>query len=398
MKRIAFINQRYGLEVNGGSELYTRVVAEHLKENFEVEVLTTKALDYMTWKDHYNADVETINGITVRRFSVDKPRNQAKFDKINAKLLRRKFHEEGDEELWVDEQGPVCTQLVNYIKENKDKYDLFIFVTYLFYTTCVGIQGVYDKAIMIPTAHDEPYIHFNYYRKIFENTKGFVFLTDEEKSFVNRLFRNWETPSVVTAMGIDMPDSVDALMKDNSNSKVPEELKGKYIVYAGRIDEGKNCDKMFTQFIRYKERSNNDLKLVLMGKNVIPVPEHKDIIYLGFVSEEEKFDYILHSLAMILPSKFESLSISVLEALQVGTPVLVNGECEVLKGHCHKSNAGLYYKGYLEFEGCLNYIVSHHDEMKAIGHNGIKYVNDHYRWDVVIKKLTDFINTCCEGF
>ena len=73
----------------------------------------------MTWKDHYEADCEEINGITVRRFSVDKPRNQAKFDKINAKMLRRKFHEDGDEELWVDEQGPVCTKLVNYIKENK---------------------------------------------------------------------------------------------------------------------------------------------------------------------------------------------------------------------------------------------------------------------------------------
>ncbi|MCQ2482955.1 MAG: glycosyltransferase [Clostridia bacterium] len=385
-RRIAFINQRYGREVNGGSELYTRVVAEHLKDNFEVEVLTTKALDYMTWKDYYKDDVEDINGITVRRFSVDKPRNQAKFDKINAKMLRNRFHTEADEELWVNEQGPICSGLINYIRDNKDKYDLFIFVTYLFYTTCVGIQGVYDKAIMIPTAHDEPYIHFNYYRKIFENTRGFIFLTDEEKSFVNRLFMNWETPSVTTAMGIDMPKLSE------EESKVPAELKGNYIVYAGRIDEGKNCDKMFTQFIRYKERTKNNLKLVLMGKNVIPIPKHEDIIYLGFVSEEEKFDYIIHSLALILPSKFESLSISVLEALQVGTPILVNGECEVLKGHCHKSNAGLYYKGYLEFEGCLNYMVSHNKEMKAFGNNGISYVETNYRWDVVVKKLTDFIN------
>lgn len=386
-RRIAFINQRYGREVNGGSELYTRVVAEHLKDNFEVEVLTTKALDYMTWKDYYKEDVEDINGITVRRFSVDKPRNQAKFDKINAKMLRNRFHTEADEELWVNEQGPICSGLVNYIRDNKDKYDLFIFVTYLFYTTCVGIQGVYDKAIMIPTAHDEPYIHFNYYRKVFENTRGFIFLTDEEKSFVNRLFMNWETPSVTTAMGIDMPKLSE------EESKVPAELKGNYIVYAGRIDEGKNCDKMFTQFIRYKERTKNNLKLVLMGKNVIPIPKHEDIIYLGFVSEEEKFDYIIHSLALILPSKFESLSISVLEALQVGTPILVNGECEVLKGHCHKSNAGLYYKGYLEFEGCLNYMVSHNNEMKLLGKNGIGYVETNYRWDVVINKLTEFINS-----
>lgn len=62
MKRIAFVNQRYGLEVNGGSEYYTRLMAERLAKYYEVDVLTTKAVDYTTWKDWYVRDVETING------------------------------------------------------------------------------------------------------------------------------------------------------------------------------------------------------------------------------------------------------------------------------------------------------------------------------------------------
>ena len=48
MKRIALVNQRYGMEVNGGSEYYTRMIAERLANRYEVEVLTTKAVDYTT--------------------------------------------------------------------------------------------------------------------------------------------------------------------------------------------------------------------------------------------------------------------------------------------------------------------------------------------------------------
>ncbi len=70
MKRIAIVNQRYGLEVNGGSEYYTRLLAEHLQESFDVTVLTTTALDYDTWENHYPAGTDKIHGVKVRRFPV----------------------------------------------------------------------------------------------------------------------------------------------------------------------------------------------------------------------------------------------------------------------------------------------------------------------------------------
>ena len=50
MKRIALVNQRYGLEVNGGSEYYTRLIAERLTGEYQVDVITTKAIDYTTWE------------------------------------------------------------------------------------------------------------------------------------------------------------------------------------------------------------------------------------------------------------------------------------------------------------------------------------------------------------
>ena len=51
--RVAIVVQRYGVEVNGGAELHARTIAELLHEDVDVTVLTTCALDYRTWADHY---------------------------------------------------------------------------------------------------------------------------------------------------------------------------------------------------------------------------------------------------------------------------------------------------------------------------------------------------------
>lgn len=385
MKKIALINQRYGLEVNGGSEYYTRLIAEHLKDAYQVEVLTTKAVDYMTWEDYYKNDLDEINGVTVRRFSVDHPRKQNSFDAINAKVLSRPDHSIEDEKKWAEEQGPYCPELVKYIKEHSNDYDVFIFVTYLYYLTSAALPEVADKSILIPTAHDEPFIYFKMFEKVFKSPKGILFLTDEEKEFVQKRFQNQDILCDTMAVGIEAPKNVSAEGFKSSRNV------DNYIIYVGRIDEGKNCHILFKYFEEYKKRNQSNLKLVLMGKSVIPVPERPDILNLGFVSEEEKYNGISGAKALILPSAFESLSISVLESLNLNVPVIVNGDCEVLKGHCIKSNAGLYYHNYFEFEGCLNYLLSHEKEYEQMRDNAREYIDKYFQWNIIVEKFKNII-------
>ena len=85
--RIAFVIQRYGLEINGGAELHCRWVAEHMKRYWDVEVLTTRAFDYITWKNHYSEGEEVINGIPVKRFSIKRPSNPERFGRIQNYIL-----------------------------------------------------------------------------------------------------------------------------------------------------------------------------------------------------------------------------------------------------------------------------------------------------------------------
>lgn len=380
--KIAFINQRYGIEVNGGSEYYTRLMAEHLAKHFEVEVLTTQAKDYISWKNEYDSRQEEINGVTVRRFPVKHERKMIRF--ALAGRLQRYIPGRWTERLWVKEQGPYAPELINYIEANAEQYDAFIFTTYLYYTSVEGIPAVRDKAILIPTAHDEPYIYFDYYKKIFHDIKGIVYLTPEEKEFVQRLFHNEEIPNTVIGVGIDVPNNIK---KEAFREKYG--IDSEYYIYAGRVDPSKGCGELFEYFGKYAE-NHPETQLVVIGKSCMDIPQIPEIKALGFVSEEEKYQAIAGAKALILPSHFESLSIAVLEAMKMGVPVVVNGACEVLKGHCVRSDGGgVWYTNYEEFVECLEWIEK--SSPKDISRKASAYVEVNYQWDKVEEDFANFI-------
>lgn len=384
-KKIAIINQRYGLEVNGGSELYTRQIAERLAEKYEIEILTSCALDYEKWTNHYKEGKEIINNVIVRRFKTLHERSPRKFVLLDQEMHIHRNISKEKSEYWIDEMGPYCPELIEYAKNHKDEYHIFIVVTYLYYTAVRSMPEVAYKAIFIPTAHQEPYIDFKIYKKIFELPKAYIFLTDEERNLVLSKFNIKDKPHDIMGVGIDVPEKVDETAF-KKKYKVDN-----YLIYVGRIDLGKDCPRMFEYFMEYKKRNNGNLKLVLMGKAVVDVPKHPDIINLGFVSDEDKFNGIKGAKALVLPSKYESLSISVLEAMRLSVPVIVNGRCDVLRGHCTKSNGGLYYNNYFEFEGSINYMLSHDVAYQEMQQNALSYVNKYFDWKIIMEKFDKMI-------
>lgn len=387
-KRVAFVVQRYGLEVNGGAELLTRGLAERISDIYDTEIITTKAIEYTTWENEYDNDTDIVNGITVHRFGVVEPRNLESFAEYGKQVLDNPDATSAQEEQWLRMQGPYAPALVQYIEDNSDNYDVFIFVTYLYYITVKGLPKVKDKAIFIPTAHDEAAIHLKIYEELFKSPKAIFYLTPEEKRFVEKKFKNSNITNNggVGGSGVDLPENID------KNRFRHERDISEYIVYAGRIDAAKGCGKLFEYFSRYKKDNNSNIKLVMMGKEVIDVPESDDIISLGFVSEQDKFDIMAGAKLLVMPSEFESLSIVVLEAMALSVPVLVNGWCDVLKGHCIRSNAGLYYMSYREFECCMNYMMKSPELMSIMGENGKKYVDNNYTWDVIINRFTAMVD------
>lgn len=392
-EKIAFVVQRYGLEVNGGAELHCRQVAEKLAEYYEVDVLTTCALDYMNWKNHYKEGTEKINNVNVIRFKVDKERNINKFNRLSDKVLNNPNESYEENIKWMNTQGPVCNGLLNYLQENEGKYVVVIFMTYLYWTTFFGLKNYKGNSILIPTAHDEPPIYLNIFKEHFQKPKFIAYNTVDEKEFINKMFKNDSIKSDIFGVGVDIPEDIEDVDIHKKYN-----LSGDFILYVGRVDESKGCKELFDYFKRYINETNRDLKLVLMGKSVMEVPKDKNIISLGFVSDEDKFNAIKHSKLVVIPSKYESLSMILLESLKLNKPVVVNGKCSVLKTHCKRSNAGLYYENYQEFKEVLEFMITHEKAYNFISKNGEKYVNENYDWDVIINKFIKIINNSVEEF
>lgn len=388
--RLGIVVQRYGNEVNGGAELHARQMAERLVRHMDVEVLTTCALDYYTWRNAYRPGIDSVNGIPVRRFAVERERDMAAFNSYSEKLLAGP-HSYFDEVRWMELQGPYCPGLFRHIADEQDRYDLLLFFTFLYATTWVGLQLAPRRAVMLATAHDDPWLRFSIYRPLFHLPRGFIYNSPEEQALIHRTFGNQHIPGRVLGNGIDTA-RLEAVARETAGVGRPAVVgNAPYIVYVGRVDPSKGCDQLFEFFLRYKSDTESQLKLVLVGGATMPIPKHPDIHPLGFLAEEP-YPIMANAQALVLSSALESLSLVVLESLALGTPVLVNGESDVLRGHCDRSNAGFYYYSYAEFSAYLTLLMQRPELSSRLKSKGQDYVRRVYDWDILEERFVDWLD------
>ena len=129
---------------------------------------------------------------------------------------------------------------------------------------------------------------------------------------------------------------------------------------------------------------------MLLGKPVMPVPDHPDIMALGFVSEATKWDALAACDAVVMSSPYESLSMVLLEAWSVGKPVIVNGRCEVLAGQCRRSNGGVWYENFKEFSRGLDCLQEGRN-LGVLGRQGWRFVRENYSWPVIEQAYVDTV-------
>jgi glycosyltransferase involved in cell wall biosynthesis len=298
-----------------------------------VEIATSTALDYWTWANHYPAGEEQIDGLKVRRFSVASGR-RPDFKDLEKRVLMEK-HTLADEQEWLVAQGPHCPGLLDFLHNRGREYDAILFYTYIYAPTAAGLPIVPERAALISTAHDEAAIDLAPYRALFQLPRAFGFLTQEEQALVQSRFHNTHIPSELLGIGMDpAPDFDDAYRSRFAD--------GPLVAYLGQVSEGKGVDELVAMWDAYRENGGRGT-LALAGTPRMDVPKREDVVALGRVNDPEKWSLLAAADALVLPSRFESLGIVLLEAWQVGTPVLVPRGNAVTAGQTGRSGGGLAY-------------------------------------------------------
>jgi glycosyltransferase involved in cell wall biosynthesis len=384
--KLAVVVQRYGAEINGGAELHARYIAERLARHVSVEVVTTCARDYVTWKNEYPAGTEQINGITVRRFPVAHERNPNEFGRRSIRVFDHQ-HSIADEVRWLESEGPASPTLVNYVRSAAAGFDYVLLFSYRYYHAWHLARHIPHKAVIVPTAERDPAVALSIFGPAFRGVRALMYNSPEERAMIQGAANNESVPGVVVGVGSDVPSRTDPARFRRTHG-----ITRPFAIYIGRIDENKGCGELFAHFRRYAATFSRGMDLVLVGRAIIDVPRHPRIHHLGFLDDRDKFDALAASDLLIMPSYYESLSMVALEAMALGRPVLANGRCDVLKGQCIRSNAGLYYESYEEFVEALYSLESNGPLNARLGRNGREYFDRHYAWPVIERKYLELFD------
>jgi glycosyltransferase involved in cell wall biosynthesis len=379
--KLAFVVQRYGAEIAGGSEGHCRELAERLSGRHDITVLTTCAHDYVTWENAFPPGRTVEHGVPVLRFPVARPRRMKVFADLSDEVFEGGASHERQEE-WFRENGPETPELVEYLRAHGHEFDLVVFWTFRYYQSYFGLPVVANRAVLVPTAEDDAAINLDVLPPFFDKPAGYMFLTPEEEQLVSGRAYRPLLPSMVVGSGLE-PVSTAGM------TRAPLEALGipqNYLLYLGRVDRNKGCDALLENFQEYAS-SRPDVALVLAGPAKMQIPSNPRILALGYVSNEVREALLAHARALVVPSWYESLSIVLLEAWNHGIPALVNGRCKVLAGQVRRANGGLYYMFPAEFDEAADFLLNRPAERDAMGRQGLAYVDREYRWPTVLSRV-----------
>jgi glycosyltransferase involved in cell wall biosynthesis len=382
--KLACVVHRFGTDIAGGSEAHCRVIAERLAVNHDVTILTTTAKDHVTWRNAYPAGASRIGPLRVLRFRVTRQRSLHDFAEISD-LVSSAAASLAVQEQWFRANGPETPELLTHLEEHGRDYDFVLFWAFRYYQSFFGMPIVADRAVLLPTAEDDPVMRLEILGRYFTKPAGLVFLTPEEQTLVEHRADGPIGPSCVIGSGLEPP----VPHRDIDLARIG--VTQPYALYLGRIDPNKGCETLIRNFTRWADRSGAEVALVLAGPANMPIPPHPRLKPLGFVGAEIREALLAHATLLVVPSPFESLSMVLLEAWNHGVPALVNGRCLVLRGQAQRSGGALYYRNFDEFSAALNMLLNQPELADDLGRSGLAYVERLYRWPQVMETLETFL-------
>ena len=387
--KLLYCVQRYGSQIAGGAEAACRSMAERMAaRGHQVEVLTTCALSYNDWADHFEPGTSTEHDVVVHRLRVRAPRVSERFVPLHERVTVGGPVAPAVQLDWLRTLGPDVPELLPWLDAHGGDYDTIAFFTYLYATSGFGVEAASVRAhtVLHPTAHDEPAFWLDVYRPMLDAAEGFAFLTVEEMQLMATRHGRVRDDELV-GLGVDT-----AIVGDGDRFRRQFGLgDDPFVVYLGRIDPGKGPDELYRFMVSLRDQGRTEAKLVVIGEPVVELPPHPGVVFTGFVDEQVKHDGLAAATVFAQPSYFESFSLSLCEAWVQGRPALVQARCDVLRGQAARSGGGIAYTGLAEFDAALSRLLSDPRLRDQLGAAGREYVRTNYRWDDVLDRYEQLL-------
>jgi glycosyltransferase involved in cell wall biosynthesis len=408
MRRVAVVTPWFGAGLRGGAERQARELSSRLAaRGHAVEVLATCALSPQDdWSvNHYVEGVCVEDGLAVRRFRVD-PRDARAFERANAALLAVADSDlkagvcpvAGDAARAFADHNINSSPLVDFLREEADRFDAFIFIPYLYGTTLRGVVTVPERALLQPCLHEEPYAHLPAVAEIFRRARRVLFNSEGERALALRLYGpGVHARARVVGEGVEFAPA-DDLPKDSADGPpagdvLPRELRGaRFVLYLGRRDSTKNVDLLLRAFRRFKADSpSSDLLLALAGEGRESFDARGAGVFdLGVVSEASKGGLLASARALFQPSRRESFSRVLMESWLAARPVVVNRECAPTAEAVERSRGGRLAATEEEWARAFAFVDAATDEeLDDAGEHGRAYAREHADWDRVIDRYEE---------
>lgn len=391
---VAFVPPRFGAGVIGGAEaVMADMVAGLAARGIPVEILTTCARDHFTWANEFEPGLSTTdNGVIVRRFPTETPRSTAVRDRLGARILAGERITIQDQQQWAN-SSLRCSGLWHHVFDHGHRYRALIFAPYMFWTTYAVSRIHSRRSIVMPCLHDEPPAYLDIFRAMIEGAGALWFLTEPEQQLASRLYNLPHRHDVIGAP-VTIPSEHNA-----ARFRTKFGIDEPFVYYAGRREWGKGWDDLLAGFAHYKRTRANDsrsssLKLVTTGVGEVhpPLGCEADVIDLGLLDSRDRDDAMAAASAYVQPSALESFSLTVLEAMMAGTPVLANRASDVVSWHLDRSGAGLTFGSRSELVECLAFVADRPDAARVLARTGRRYVESNYRPDVVFDRMQESLD------
>jgi len=351
---VGIVPARFGPKIVGGAEIVLREIAFGLAERgWDIEVLTSCALDYFSWDNEVPPCESVEDGMTVRRFPVVVSTPGDERRTLGHRILAGERLSLIEQQRWMNDDIRI-PELYNWILRNHDRYRALVFAPYMFWPAYACSQIAADKSVMMTCLHDEPYAYLDLFEPVLSGSAGLMFLTEPEHDLAHRVNQHL-APHAVVGCGVDVPTAYDPDgFRDRHGIDRP------FLLYAGRREGAKGWDDLTAMFADAVRSRDLPFALVSMGAGAVnpPADVADRFVDLGFLPTEERNNAFAAAAAYVQPSRYESFSRTIMESWLAGVPVVGFGASAVVRYHIERSRAGIVFDDEYEFAEALSFLAA----------------------------------------